>query len=109
MLRRLLRPATTASGEVQGGTVWWLLAVAAALMLLIGWLLPWFLEPVSGGVGFSPQDVVVSSPTGIGTILVYVLGVTMLILVLSPIAELAFRFRKRRRVSMPCGHSYRSK
>src|SRR2546425_8839594 len=65
-------------------------------MLLIGWLLPWFLSPVSGGIGFSPQDAVVSSPTGIGTVLVYVLGVTMLILVLSPVAELVMRNRTRR-------------
>jgi branched-chain amino acid transport system permease protein len=96
VLRRLLRPATRASGEVQGGAVWWLLAVTAALMLLIGWLLPWFLEPVSGGIGFSAQDAVVSSPTGIGTILVYVLAVTMLVLVLSPLGELVARFRKRK-------------
>ena len=95
MLRRILRPATRASGETQGGTVWWLLAVSAVLMLLIGWLLPWFLAPISGGVGFSPQDALVSSPTGIGTVLVYVLGVTMLTLVVSPIAELVARFRKR--------------
>jgi branched-chain amino acid transport system permease protein len=60
----------------------------------MGWLLPWFVQPTASGVGFSPMDVVTSSPTGFGTILVYVLAVTMLILVASPVLELVFRSLK---------------
>ncbi len=80
---------------MQGTGVFWILSGTAAFLLLMGWLLPWFVGPFSAGAGSSPQDVVVSSPTGIGTILVYVLAVTMLILVLSPLAELGARFARR--------------
>ncbi len=76
--------------------MFWLLSGAAALLLLMGWLLPWFIGPFSAGAGFSPQDVVSSSPAGIGAVLTYVLGVCMLILVLSPFVELAARFTGRR-------------
>src|SRR5438477_174275 len=50
-----------------------MLSITAGVMLLVGWLLPWFLSPISGGIGFSAQDAVVSSPTGAGTVLIYVL------------------------------------
>lgn len=72
-----------------------LLSLATAFLLLAGWLLPWFVGEYSSGVGFSPQDVVTSPPTGIGTFLIYILAVTMLILVLSPLADLSARFLKR--------------
>ena len=80
---------------MQGKGVFWILASTSAILILMGWLLPWFVGPFSGGAGASPQDVVVSAPTGIGTVLVYVLGVAMLILVLSPLAELSSRFTRR--------------
>src|SRR5437016_14259562 len=64
-------------------------------MLLMGWLLPWFVEPTSSGIGFSPQDAVLSAPMGPGAFLLYVLAVTMLLLVLSPLAEIAARITKR--------------
>jgi branched-chain amino acid transport system permease protein len=85
------RPASTA---IPGGTVFWILALMASGMLLLGWLLPWFVEPTASGIGTSPQDVIVN-PTDIVDVLVYVLLVTMLILVLSPIAEIIARVRKR--------------
>ena len=47
-------------------------------LLLMGWLLPWFVGPFSAGAGPSPQDAVVSAPTGVGTVLIYVLAITML-------------------------------
>jgi len=50
-------------------------------------LLPWFVGPFTEGVGFSPQDAASSAPTGIGTILLYILGICMLIVLLSPIYE----------------------
>ena len=94
MLERFFRPFRPGS-RVQGTSVFWILAAGAAILVLMGWLLPWFVGPFSGGAGFSPQDVVSSAPTGVGTILMYVLGVTMLILVLSPLVELAGRFTGR--------------
>jgi len=53
----------------------------------MGWLLPWFADAYSAGVGFSAQDALVSPPTGVGTVLIYILAVTMVVLVLSPLAE----------------------
>ena len=61
----------------------------------MGWLLPWFVRPTSSGVGFSPMDAVAGNVTGIGTFLIYVLAVTTVIIVASPLVELAYRFRKR--------------
>jgi branched-chain amino acid transport system permease protein len=92
VLDRFFRPFRPGS-RVQGTGVYWILASAAALLLLMGWLLPWFVGPFSAGAGYSPQDVVSSAPTGIGSVLMYVLGLTMLILVLSPIAEAVGRSR----------------
>ena len=94
MRNRWRRPARDLI-QVQAGSVWWMLSITAGVMLLVGWLLPWFLSPISGGIGFSAQDAVVSSPTGAGTVLIYVLAVTMLVVVLSPLAELVARLLKR--------------
>jgi branched-chain amino acid transport system permease protein len=85
-------------GKGQGGEgtqMFWILSGSAAALLLMGWLLPWFVGPYSAGAGFSPQDTVVSAPTGIGTFLMYLLGIAMLVLVLSPIAEAVLRARGR--------------
>src|SRR6202035_5826355 len=49
----------------------------------------------SAGAGYSPQDALVSPPTGICTILIYILAVTMVMLVLSPLAEALKRIRGR--------------
>ena len=92
MLERFFRPFRPGS-RVQGTGVYWVLAISAAILLLMGWLLPWFTGPFSAGAGYSPQDVVSSAPTGVGAILMYVLGLTMLILVLSPLVELVGRSR----------------
>jgi branched-chain amino acid transport system permease protein len=61
----------------------------------MGWLLPWFVNDYSAGAGYSPQDAVVSPPTGIGTFLIYILALTMLLIVLSPLAEAVARSRGR--------------
>jgi branched-chain amino acid transport system permease protein len=78
-----------------GTSTFWILALAAATLLLMGWLLPWFVEPFSAGVGFSPMDVIAGGPVSIGSILVYLLGLAMLVVLLSPAAELRARVRKR--------------
>jgi branched-chain amino acid transport system permease protein len=94
VLDRYFRPFRPGS-RVQGTAVYWILACTASLLLLMGWLLPWFIGPFSAGAGFSPQDVVSSPPTGIGTFLTYILGVAMLFLVLSPLLELGARLTRR--------------
>ena len=79
----------------QGTSTFWILVLGAAVLLLMGWLLPWFVYPFSSGVGTSPMDVVSSSPTGIGTILVYALAVITVVFLVSPVAELVATRRKR--------------
>ncbi|HEX4578371.1 MAG TPA: hypothetical protein VH498_00065 [Candidatus Dormibacteraeota bacterium] len=79
----------------QGTSTFWILSGGAAVLLLMGWLLPWFVYPFSGGAGYSPMDVVAAAPTGVGTILVYALGICMLVILLSPIAELVAWRRKK--------------
>ncbi len=59
----------------------------------MGWLLPWFVEPFSAGAGFSPMDVIAGGPVSLGSILVYLLGIAMLVVLLSPAAELWARRR----------------
>ena len=66
--------------EAESSSVLWLILAGGALLLLLGWLLPWFVEQTASGVGHSPMDVIVSSPTGIGWIAVWVMGVCMLAL-----------------------------
>jgi branched-chain amino acid transport system permease protein len=72
-------PATAAATarEESVGT-FWALVVGGLFFIFAGWLLPWFVEVTSNGIGFSPQDVVSSPPTGIGTLFVYIMGVAML-------------------------------
>src|SRR5438309_7872340 len=66
----------------------------ASALLLLGWFLPWFVEPTASGIGSSPQDVL-TNPSGVADYLVYILLVAMLLLVLSPLAEVVARIRKR--------------
>ncbi len=79
----------------EGPSTFWILSIGSATLLLMGWLLPWFVEPFSAGAGYSAMDAAASGPTGIGGVLVDVLGVAMLVLLLSPIAEIVARVRKR--------------
>jgi branched-chain amino acid transport system permease protein len=62
----------------ESAAVLWLLVVSGSLLLLLGWLLPWWVEQTASGIGHSPMDVVVSSPTGVGWVAVAVMGVCML-------------------------------
>jgi branched-chain amino acid transport system permease protein len=81
--------------RADGTTVLWIITSTASALLLMGWLLPWFVNDYSAGAGYSPQDAVISPPTGVGTFLVYVMALTMLILVLSPVVESVLRSRGR--------------
>jgi branched-chain amino acid transport system permease protein len=66
--------------RAESAAVFWLLVAAGALLLLMSWLLPWFVEQTAGGIGHSPMDVIVSAPTGIGWVAVWVMGLCMLAL-----------------------------
>ena len=91
----LFRASTGRSEGNEGTQVFWILSCSASVLLLMGWLLPWFVGPYSAGSGFSPQDTVVSSPTGVGTILMYLLAIAMVVLLVSPVVELVYRIRHR--------------
>ncbi len=88
--------AAGSGGEARqgaGSSIYWILTLTAAVLLFMGWLLPWFVEPFSAGTGFSPMDVLAGGPVSIGSVLVYLLAITMLALVLSPALELVARLR----------------
>ena len=89
------RAPTLSLRREQGASTFWILSIGSATLLLMSWLLPWFVEPFSAGAGYSAMDVVASGPSGIGAALVYVLGILMLVLLFSPVAELVARVRKR--------------
>ncbi len=92
--------------------MFWILAVAAALLLLMGWLLPWFIGPVLRRSRASARRTW-SAPhrPASATLLTYVIGVAMLILVLSPLVELARAVPAQAaagRAPTGCGSSQRS-
>jgi branched-chain amino acid transport system permease protein len=70
--------AQTRSAE--SASVLWLLLVAGSTLPLLAWLLPWFVEQTASGIGHSPMDVIVSSPTGIGWLAVWLMGICMVAL-----------------------------
>jgi branched-chain amino acid transport system permease protein len=69
-----------------------LLALGGLLLVVTGWLLPWFVEPTSSGVGFSGQDAAVSF-NGPGTLLLDLLGVCMVCLLVGLAADAVRRRR----------------
>ena len=90
-------PSATARPRRRGASTstFWILAGSASALLLLGWLLPWFVEPFSGGVGFSPMDVIAGGPVSLGSVLVYLMGLAMLVILLSPVVEFVLRLRGR--------------
>jgi Branched-chain amino acid transport system / permease component len=94
-LASLFRSDPGPGKRADGTTVFWIITLTTSALLLMGWLLPWFVNDYSAGAGYSPEDAVISPPTGIGTFLIYVMAVTMLILVLSPVVESVLRSRGR--------------
>lgn len=91
----LFRSEPAHGQRARGTNVFWILSLTASALLLLGWLLPWFVNAYSAGAGYSAQDALVSAPTGVATFLIYVLAVMMVVLVLSPLAELVARLRGR--------------
>lgn len=97
MLSGILNPRSAGQRRLQmkSASTFWILSVGAAIFVFMGWLLPWFVGPFTSGVGFSPMDVIVGNITGIGTFLVYLLAVTMLVVLLSPVYDIYLRRTKR--------------
>jgi branched-chain amino acid transport system permease protein len=82
-------PATKRATEREESLgTFWALVTGGLLFVVAGWFLPWFVEVTANGVGFSPQDVVSSSPTGIGTVFVYLIGVAMVALLVGAVYDL---------------------
>jgi branched-chain amino acid transport system permease protein len=75
------------TSESEGRNVFWILAITASTLLVLGWFLPWLVTPTSSGVGFSAQDVVTSGPTSLGSILTYVLAAALLLVVVPTAAD----------------------
>jgi ABC-type branched-subunit amino acid transport system permease subunit len=72
-------PTTAAETRAQeSSSVYWLLVIGGLIMLIGGWLLPWFVEPTANGIGASPMDAVASPPRGVGSLLVSLMGLSML-------------------------------
>jgi branched-chain amino acid transport system permease protein len=67
--------------RVESAAVLWLLLATGALVMVLAWLLPWFVEQTASGIGHSPMDVIVSSPTGVGWFAVWLMGVCMVALI----------------------------
>ncbi|MBV8194595.1 MAG: hypothetical protein JOY80_03620, partial [Candidatus Dormibacteraeota bacterium] len=72
---------TAEAAREESSAIQRLLVVTSLLLLLIGWLLPWFLEPTGGGIGVSAQDVVSRAPASPLTALVYLIAVAFLMLI----------------------------
>lgn len=101
-----------ATAREESVAAFWALVVGGLIFIVAGWLLPWFVEQTSNGIGFSPQDAASSAPTGVGTILVYVLGASMLVLLAGAAYDAAcifshrgmpFRYPRVRAVSAAAG------
>lgn len=68
---------TTAESKPEETGVLWVIAISGIALIVCGWFLPWYVELTSNGIGFSPMDAVLNF-TGVGTILLYVVGLGML-------------------------------
>jgi branched-chain amino acid transport system permease protein len=90
-----LAPTAAATAREESNAVFWALVVGGLAFVVAGWLLPWFVEQTANGIGFSPQDAASSAPTGIGTILVYIIGAAMLLLIAGTVYDVFLVHRKR--------------
>jgi branched-chain amino acid transport system permease protein len=89
-----LAATATETARAEHSTAYWLLLIGGLFFVLAGWLLPWFPEPTANGVGFSPQDAAFSF-TGVGTVLTWIIGVSMLALIAGAAYD-AYALRTRR-------------
>jgi branched-chain amino acid transport system permease protein len=93
-------PVTAAEAHREESTgVLWLLVISGALFVVAGWLLPWFVEETSNGIGSSPQDALTQlfsgGPSGIGSFLVALMGLAMIVVIAGVIHDLAGNATKR--------------
>ena len=89
----------------------WVIAISGIALIVCGWFLPWYVELTSNGIGFSPMDAVLNF-TGIGTIVLYVVGLGMLSLLGGALYDIfcvathrgtPFRYSRLRAVIALCG------
>ena len=93
-------PLTATQADTTGGTgLSWMLACVALVLLIAGWLLPWYVEPTANGVGYSAQDALAQTLSfnlqGVGSLLVVVLGLCLLSLLAGFLNDLSARFLGR--------------
>ncbi|MGP8159637.1 MAG: branched-chain amino acid ABC transporter permease [Candidatus Dormibacteria bacterium] len=93
-------PLTATQAEGGEGTgLSWMLASVALVLLIAGWLLPWYVEPTANGVGYSAQDALTQTLSlniqGVGSLLVVVLGLCLLGLLAGFLNDLSARFLGR--------------
>jgi branched-chain amino acid transport system permease protein len=75
-------PATgVQTAKEESGTMRRLLQVTGLGLLGAGWLLPWFVNPTSSGVGPSLQDAISHGLSGVATIPIYLVGGASLMMI----------------------------
>ncbi len=83
----------------EGSGLGWMLASIGLVLLIVGWFLPWYVEPTANGIGYSAQDALTQtlsfSFAGAGSPLVVILGVCLLGLSLGFLQDLSARFLGR--------------
>jgi branched-chain amino acid transport system permease protein len=87
-------PLTAAQARRQEGTgLTWTVASTGLVLVVAGWLLPWYVEPTANGVGYSAQDALTStlslSLSGVGNLLVLILGLCLLGLLVGLVNDLS--------------------
>ena len=89
----------TQAGSGEGAGFTWMLACVALVLLIAGWLLPWYVEPTANGVGYSAQDALIQTLSltieGVGSLLVVILGLCLLGLLVGLLNDLWARFLGR--------------
>jgi len=93
-------PLTAAQAHRQeGGGLTWMLASIGLVLVVAGWLLPWYVEPTANGIGQSAQDVLTQTLTfslsGIGNLLVLVVGLCLLGLLVGFVNDLSAGLLRR--------------
>jgi len=93
-------PVTAAEARrEESGGVFWTLVIGGLMLVVASWLLPWFVEETSNGIGASPQDALTQlfsgGPTGVGSFVVAVMGLAMLALVAGVVYDAVGNVTKR--------------
>jgi len=91
--------AATPAGSGEGASLTWMLASVALVLLIAGWLLPWYVEPTANGIGYSAQDALTQTLSlniqGAGSLLVVIIGLCLVGLLVGFLNDLSARFAGR--------------